>query len=102
MPKIRDLGINVIPVIMRLPELGPGGGMLACPPPSDCGATFKCTEVSPACEPHSGAERPPHCAAQSHCADHSYPPKAYYAGGFTPDAVAQLRQQLRDQIGTSP
>lgn len=30
MPKIRDLGINVIPETMRPPEIGPGGGGGGC------------------------------------------------------------------------
>jgi hypothetical protein len=46
MPKIRDLGINVIPEITRPPEVGPGGG---CGPTGckahtmQCGATVPCS-----------------------------------------------------------
>ncbi|MBV8519248.1 MAG: hypothetical protein JO197_17775 [Acidobacteria bacterium] len=39
MPKIKDLGINVVPETMRPPEIGPGGG---------CGIT-----VGPVCPPGS-------------------------------------------------
>jgi hypothetical protein len=38
MPKIRDLGINVIPETMRPPEMGPGGY---------CGGTVDCPTTSP-------------------------------------------------------
>lgn len=98
MPKVRDLGINVIPATMRPPEIGPGG-VIACPD-NTCLATNRCTPPTAQCEPHSEHEpRPPHCAETSHCAGQSNPPYVHYAGGFTPDAIVQLKQQLHDRIG---
>ena len=43
MPKIRDLGINVIPETMRPPEIGGGGGGKGGGGGGDCeGATYQC------------------------------------------------------------
>lgn len=39
MPKIRDLGINVIPETMRPPEIGPGGGGGGCQNSVQCPTT---------------------------------------------------------------
>jgi hypothetical protein len=62
MPKIRDLGINTIPITMRPPEIGPGGGIFACNQShndhaSACGSpscvgqgTSACGDLS--CKPH--------------------------------------------------
>jgi hypothetical protein len=77
MPKIRDLGINVIPATMRPPEIGMGG----FPMSETCNPT--CPDNTAQCEPNSG------CAA---------PSARYMAGGFTDDAVVQLKQQLRNSI----
>jgi hypothetical protein len=43
MPKIRDLGINVIPETMRPPEVGPGGGGWCQPGTINCPATSPIT-----------------------------------------------------------
>jgi hypothetical protein len=85
MTKVRDLGINAIPVdpaVMRPPEIGPDGAvvvpMIACPD-STCMAmsAWKCTEVSPALQADDRPQAP----------------------GFTPDAIVQLKQQLQERIG---
>jgi hypothetical protein len=86
MPVVRDLGINaipVLPVVVPSPESGPAAGLvrpvLACPDTT-------CMEVTLwRCTPPTGLPVDP--------------PSAYYAGGFTPDAVVQLKQQLQDRIG---
>jgi len=83
MPKIRDLGINVIPMTMRPPEIGRGGGyQLGADCANSCEGTFTCPEPSlPNCVPS--------------CAPSSHPRRA---GGLTPDAIAQLKQQLQNQL----
>jgi hypothetical protein len=80
MIKIRDLGINVIPVTMRPPEIGPGGAVVQNDP-GTCSNT--CGE---SCDP-SGQ-----CVPS--CDGASAAPRA----GFTSDAAAQLRRQLRNQL----
>ena len=83
-PKIRDLGINVIPGTMRPPYMD------MC-----TDATF--TEP---CEPGSTGQCVPSGKPQcpNTCPNNTKPPKQH-AGGLTPDVVAQLRQQLNTQIG---
>ncbi len=66
MPKIRDLGINAIPSILR----------------DDTGT---CDNES--CDP--SGQCVPSCDGASRAPQH---------GGFTHDAVAQLRSQLRDRL----
>jgi hypothetical protein len=108
MPKVRDLGIHVMPA--GKPEIGPGDGamtpMLACPSQTCVNDSLNhiCTPPTAVeCMPHSEAEELPHCAEKSDCTEHSHPGSdTYKAGAFTPDAIAQLRQQLRDQIGNQP
>jgi hypothetical protein len=128
MPKIRDLGINTIPVTMRPPEIGGGGGpnQSACPGAS-CGPEVQsgcpgasCIEEQSGCpgascnEEHSGcpgASCRPDDDENSHRPDHICPgasclpdkPRSpnrpgKQAGAFTPQAVAQLRQQLETHI----
>jgi len=49
MPKIRDLGIQVLPETFQPPEIGPGGGgdctnpLVSCDLASDCGSCTMCT-----------------------------------------------------------
>ena len=84
MPKIRDLGINVIPVTMRPLEIGPGTAF-------DLNAACRgetCTQSSGQCVPT--------CKPPSVCAANTS--KKYEAAGFTDGAIAQLRQQLYDSI----
>jgi hypothetical protein len=88
MLKIRDLGINVIPVTMRPPEIGPGGAIAQidrATPPTCGGGTETCGD---SCDP-SGQ-----CVPS--CDDASRAPR--YRSGFTDGAVAQLRRQLRNQV----
>lgn len=79
MIKIRDLGINVIPVTMRPPEIGRGGG----PVQSTCN-NETCGDT---CDP--SGQCVPSCDGASAAPRHS---------GFTDGAAAQLRRQLRDQL----
>ena len=50
MPKVRDLGIQVLPETFRPPEIGPGGGgdctnpLVSCDLASDCGSCTMCTQ----------------------------------------------------------
>jgi hypothetical protein len=81
MIKIRDLGINVIPATMRPPEIGLGGAVQ-----NDTGT---CVETcGESCEP-SGQ-----CVPS--CDGASAAPRS--ARGFSHDAIAQLRQQLQNQL----
>lgn len=83
MPKIRDLGINVIPVTMRPPEIGPGGGY----DQSTCNSETNCS--SETCDP--SGQCVPSCDGGS---------RAIRGGrnGFSAEAIAQLKQQLRQQL----
>lgn len=97
MPKIRDLGISVIPATMRPPEIGPGS----------CGATVTCQVTQPCyetCPSDTGQCLPsgrPKCEPKSNCPDKSHKKTAGQAGGLTPGAIIQLKQQLQDRIGTN-
>jgi hypothetical protein len=127
MPKIRDLGINTIPVTMRPPEIGEGG-MYACQQSND--TTSACPEASCFTETkkstnHSEKSCPDascldddgdddeqsgcpdaSCVeddddSTSACPDASCKPRGHKnASAFSPEAVAQLRQQLEHHIGT--
>jgi hypothetical protein len=72
MANIRDLGISIIPIAMRPPEIGAGGGLGwmcdTCPDPSGI------SECNP-----SGFVNPRH-------------------NSFPDTVVAQLKQQLRNQL----
>ena len=84
MPKIRDLGINVIPVNMR-PLEGAIPLNVACRGETCVGGTSG--QCVPSCKAPSVQ-----CAAAS--------PKKYEATGFSAPVIAQLRQQLHHQLGT--
>ena len=95
MPKIRDLGISVIPATMRPAEIGGGAGdfeywaqKTGCPAtdidPAPCGPTPK-----PQCNP---SPPPPQCQGT--------PKKIADPVAFSDGAVMQLKQQLHDQINT--
>ena len=115
MPKIRDLGINVIPVTMRPPEVGGGGGdvkywaagdvgchptMDPCEPPSQEPCENTCNQNS--CKPTP----PPPCHPTNEpCVDVSECDPTDRCSGYKTrssalpeDAVTQLRQQLHHQI----
>jgi hypothetical protein len=85
MPKIRDLGINVIPVTMRPPEIGPGGGydMAA----DTCNSETNCLEET--CNP--SGQCIPSCEQGSRA-------PGYRTAGFSDGAVAQLRQQMQNRL----
>lgn len=108
MPKIKDLGISVLPATMRPPEIGPGGGYLAQCAMLTC-SNRGCGTPSGQCEPHSGEVQPPHChehtakpegepSAPVECAASHTPEKNYDARGFSAEAAAQLREQLEDHL----
>lgn len=107
MPKIRDLGINVIPATMRPPEIGPGGGFdLAAAPAvgyqiylTETCQEATCPESSGQCVPSVGAP-PPTCAATPPDPPHLEGGYRYDVGGLTHDAIVQLKQHLQDLIGT--
>ena len=83
MPKIRDLGINVIPATTRLLE-GAIPMNLACR-----GET---------CTAGTSGQCVPSCKAPSVCA--AATPKKYETTGFSAEVIAQLRQQLHHHIAT--
>lgn len=123
MAKVRDLGINVIPMTMRPLEIGPGAGRdgvkvpvywAACANETNCAACAQCDPPSNAqetsCNP-SGAQRPtkkkkpakkapskPSPASKKKTPSKKKPSRKYRASGFTQAAVLQLKQQLRAQL----
>jgi len=120
MARIRDLGIHVIPVTMRPLEIGPGAaaGMAGdesgpdrCIGTGVCHACDECeaatglpadTSCDPSgiCPAGTCGDTAPACAEQS-CPDRgtSGRPPRQHSGAFSDDAVAQLKRQLRTQIG---
>jgi hypothetical protein len=86
MPKIRDLGINVIPVTMRPPEIGPGGGY-EMQDTGTCVNETICNQET--CNP--SGQCVPSC-------DRASVEKGYEAHGFGYEAIAQLKQQLQNRI----
>lgn len=115
MPKIRDLGINTIPITMRPPAIGQGGGLYACHDRSSdqtsaCGeascdddATSGCSEASCVDEHQQSGCSEASCVGdqQSACSGASCgpkPPKQHHSA-FNPDGIAQLRQQLEIHLG---
>ena len=150
MPKIRDLGINVIPETMRPPEIGPGGGggggcnagtygpncpTTTFPTTPNCpGTTFPTTpwyggggncptttfpptttgpqqpymmepgcpgttfvQLSLGCQPHGQVA----AYAQAGCPTTTFPRQSENCYGkpeLTREAIAQLKQQLQQQI----
>ena len=84
MIKIRDLGINVIPVTMRPPEIGPGGGIVQNEPGTCVNET-----CGDSCDP--SGQCVPSCDEASRAPGHHM--------GFSSDGAAQLRHQLRNQLG---
>jgi len=100
MARIRDLGINVIPVTMRPLEIGPGAAVdipvgQATPYHPYGGALFAC-EACP-CDPNSErGETSGQCPDDTGCVPtHPEPPDGYHASGFTLQSVAALKQQLQ-------
>lgn len=99
MPKIRDLGINVIPATMRPPEMGGGGGDAGChpteqpcPPRSQEPCQNTCNPSS--CPPPSAPPcDPTECDPTENCSS-----RRKNGSDLPEDAVAQLRQQLHHQI----
>ncbi len=109
MARIRDLGINFIPVTMRPLEIGPGAAFpgialpgvapplahfVACEETGACSACDDNTDDGSSCSP-SGCCQPQLSIAE--CAEGSGRP-GYHTSGFTDDAVAQLRGQLRAKV----
>jgi len=95
MPKIRDLGINAIPMGNRLA----GGGRLqggcpgASPAPCPGASPAPCPGASPApCPGRSDKDQcPNNSTIDPGCSDG---PKQKKASGLSADAIAQLRQHL--------
>jgi hypothetical protein len=87
MPKIRDLGISVIPATMRPPEIGDGGASGPChptPPPSKPKPHQQCVDTpDDQCCP----------------SDHDSNVEKDRDDEITPDTRKELQQQLRDRIG---
>ena len=108
MSKVRDLGINYIPLTMQPPGIGAGGG--TNPEDSTCGTCTNCTAdtctgtIDDDCKPHSGGHEPPGCRGTRHCGEHSHKDKKdkkdkHKAGGLTHEVVAQLKAQLQNHVG---
>ena len=95
MPKIRDLGISVIPATMRPPEIGDGA------------ASGPCIPSAPQCNPTPPPNKPKpqqcndtpddQCCPSDH--DSNVEKDREGGEGITPDSRKELQQQLRDQIG---
>ena len=128
MPKIRDLGISVIPVTMRPAEIGGGAADVAyhagrdCHPTDEdcvptehpCGPSYErcaatrvtCNPTDPDCEPTDPPCAPtdhPHCMGTPDCCptdDQSIcSGRSADSVAIPHDAVIQLKQQLQHQIG---
>ena len=105
MPKVRDLGINVIPVTMRPLEIGPGAVILgnrqqaphyiACGGASTCMACVCDNTDTPqtSCDP-SGC---PAASTQDKDKDKNKD-REKKTSAFGPEAAMLLRQQLRARI----
>jgi hypothetical protein len=103
MPRIRDLGISVIPATMRPPEIGGGAAdayhaqcQPSGPKPPNCIPTDapRCNPTPPQCAP---SPQPPQCCPtdfQSVCSG-----KSDDAGPLPDDAVQALKHQLQQHIG---
>jgi hypothetical protein len=101
MPKIRDLGISVIPVTMRPPEVGGGGADFEYwAQKTGCPGTDPKPGVPPGCQPTNSA---PECQPTNNAPGcqptNQNQPKQNTSAATLPDAaVGQLKQQLHDQI----
>lgn len=98
MARIRDLGINALPITIRPLEIGPGAvagqpvaqatPYLACNPSGcelcPCGENSTRGDTSLACE-----------GVTQGVPANKEPAHGYDASGFTLEAVAELRQQLQ-------
>jgi hypothetical protein len=115
MPKIRDLGINVIPATMRPPEIGKGayymGGGITCDNPSGkpcvpSSGNQPCDDpsVRPPCDNPSGKPCSPPSAEPCDNPSGVTGPTGQGGGGkrvasLGADAIAQLRQQMQGRLG---
>ena len=109
MPKIRDLGINVIPATMRPTEVG--GGAAEYQAVANCDGTDAqqdCHPTDPQCHPPTYGDCIPtdgDCQAtpDDQCCPTDLPSSTKDTRGMAlPDsAVAQLKQQLQQQIAQS-
>lgn len=96
MIRIRDLGINSIPVV-RLPQIGPGFEIAGTPAEIQFAEdNSQCVE----CDPGGGS------TCEQGCDDSGCDPAASMpedaerqASAFTPDAIAQIRQHLLAEMG---
>lgn len=118
MPRIRDLGISVIPATMRPPEIGGGGADRDCQPTDprgDCHPTDgQCNPTNVGeCHPTDGqcnpTPPPPQCHAtpedddDQQCCPTDAPHSAKDDGGdLAPEMKLELKQQLRDQLDAQP
>lgn len=111
MPKIRDLGISFIPATMRPPEIGAGGGYFMgedcennTKPTNPCGdgsCTLTDGDEDDDCRGCTGTGNDQGggggggggCGANTNKPGHKLD-----LTGFGPQAVAQLKQQLRNEI----
>ncbi|HUP62600.1 MAG TPA: hypothetical protein VNA69_19515 [Thermoanaerobaculia bacterium] len=125
MPKFKDLGISVIPATMRPPEIGDGGGgpdddvtitecigdntcipgeavQTACHE-GTCRDKDKDDDVQTACHEGTCEDKDKDDDAQTACAEGTCAKDKQDkqdVSAFTPDSIAQLRQQLELQIGS--
>jgi hypothetical protein len=123
MPKIRDLGINTVPLTMQPPAIGDGGGggsedwtgnagcppagdawtgNAGCPPAGDAwtGNAAGCPPAGDAWTGNAGGCPP---AGDAWTGNAGCPPpgnKRTMPAGFNPESIAQVRQQIADQSAT--
>ena len=109
MPRIRDLGINVIPAT-RAGNYPMYMSISACSDNSDCATSTCCSEGShsPCDNSCSGSStkqecqrtnKPPGCDPNSNCPQNSQQGN-YAASRLSDEVIAQLRQHLRHRVGT--
>ena len=108
MPKIRDLGISVIPITMRPPEIGGGGADFEYwAQKTGCPVTDPMPGMPPGCKPTNNPQcnpsPPPQCAGTPDCCPTDDPVSV--CSGRSADKVAlpdgavmQLKQQLQQQM----
>ena len=92
MVKIRDLGISVIPATMRPPEIGAGGdfrGYQLADPCADPSVSVSCPDPS-----NEG------CCDRDKERDKEKKQQQMYFGAITAAGAAQLKDQLRHQLGS--
>ena len=99
MARIRDLGINALPITIRPLEIGPGavaGAPVAQATPWRLQCEPSNCDVCPCGENSTRGDTSLICIEATQCVPTRREPEpGYHASGFTLEAVAELRQQIQ-------